>query len=403
MSLPELTAGLAPAAWADGVSLDAAPPRVEVVTDERELHSLRSEWTELLAASEENSFFLTWEWLRTWWKHLGGSRRLAIRTMREGDRLVGLAPLCALRSSQPWRSGPLQFLGTGTVGSDYLDVVTRNGHREEAIAALADSIAAEGRVLELTQVPRSRSAGEILRERLADRGWGALERTTNVCPVVDLTDHSWDSYLATLSSSHRQNVRRRCRKLHDAFTVELRVAENETDLSAAFETLWSLHRRRWRDRGGSDALGGPSVMAFHRELAGLALERGWLRLYVLRLDGRPAAALYGFRYRDRFLYYQSGFDPELRDWSVGLVTMGMVLQRAIEEGVREFDLLHGAERYKFHWAGDVRRIGRLELYPPTLHSRLEKRIRRLSRLVKDGLRDRFGERPAWTSHVERSE
>jgi CelD/BcsL family acetyltransferase involved in cellulose biosynthesis len=44
--------------------------------------------------------------------------------------------------------------------------------------------------------------------------------------------------------------------------------------------------------------------------------------------------------------------------------MGLTIKHAIEEGAREYDLLHGAERYKFHWARQARQLERFDLYPP---------------------------------------
>ncbi len=128
--------------------------------------------------------------------------------------------------------------------------------------------------------------------------------------------------------------------------------------------LIALHQARWRERGKSEAFSSDALIAFHDEVSALALRRGWLRLFVLRLDGRPAAALYGFRYGDVFYFYQSGFDPALSKDSVGLVTMGLSIESAFEEGVAEFDLLHGDEAYKFHWAQGARELSRIELYPP---------------------------------------
>src|SRR5439155_184650 len=73
------------------------------------------------------------------------------------------------------------------------------------------------------------------------------------------------------------------------------------------------------------------------------LELGWLRLFILRLDGRPAAALHGYQYGGVFSFYQAGFDPAFAKQSVGLVTMALAIKSAIEEGADEYDLLHGAE------------------------------------------------------------
>ena len=55
--------------------------------------SLRGEWNALLERSSANGVFLTWEWLRTWWKHLAERRKLSILVLRNEGQLVGLAPL----------------------------------------------------------------------------------------------------------------------------------------------------------------------------------------------------------------------------------------------------------------------------------------------------------------------
>ena len=114
-------------------------------------------------------------------------------------------------------------------------------------------------------------------------------------------------------------------------------------------------------------------MAFHREFVDLAAGRGWLRLLILWVDNAPAAAIYGLRYGKTFYFYQSGFDPTYGKQSVGLVMMGLAIKAAIEEGASEYDLLHGAEEYKFHWANQVRDLGRVEFYPPNAEGRIYRR------------------------------
>ena len=52
-----------------------------------------------------------------------------------------------------------------------------------------------------------------------------------------------------------------------------------------------------------------------------ALERGWLRLWVLEADGKAVAAWYGFRFAQIDWYYQSGRDPDWERQSVGFVLL----------------------------------------------------------------------------------
>jgi CelD/BcsL family acetyltransferase involved in cellulose biosynthesis len=134
--------------------------------------------------------------------------------------------------------------------------------------------------------------------------------------------------------------------------------------------------------GGSEAFNTSGLVAFHEEFSALARQRGWLRLCLLRVDRKPVAALYGFRYGRTFYFYQSGFDPAYRKQSVGLVAMGLTIRKALEEGATEFDLLHGDEEYKSLWARQRREIGRVEAYPPRARGALQRSVNVLGRGVR---------------------
>lgn len=383
-ALPIPAAAPAPPALAAGI-----PWRIERVVRPAQLERLAAEWRELLAASRSDCLFLTPEWLLAWWRHLSDGRRPAVYAVRgEGGRLAALAPLAAARSPHLWPPQRLGFPGTATVGADYLDVVVRTGD-EGALEALADQLDRDRPLLELERVPREGSATARLAGLLEGRGWQRLERITDVCPWIDLEGTSWAGYVAGLGPSHRANLRRRLRKLDERFEVRLERVATAAALDRALDALLDLHERRWSDRGGSDALGDPAVVGFHREIARAALDRGWLRLYVLHLDGRPAAALYGFLHAGRFLFYQSGFDPAFENLSVGLVIMGLAIREAIAEGAREYDLLHGDEPYKFLWTGGSRELVRIELYPPTLAAELRRRVREPLRAARRALGPRL--------------
>jgi CelD/BcsL family acetyltransferase involved in cellulose biosynthesis len=358
---------------------------IERIEDIGGFEKLREEWTELLDASASSSLFLTWEWLYTWWKHLSAGRRLCLLTVRSGPELVAIAPL-ALRPPQPTRLVPfpaLEFLGmSGIVASDYLDFIVRRGKEQEALQALAESLTHEGVTLELAQLTRGFCLAAALAAQLMPRGWRLWEAQTDVCPFIKLSEHTWQSYLATLGPEHRYNFQRRLRNLTKEFDVRFEQALTEEQRRESLALLLTLHNMRWRDRGGSNAFHAPSLQAFHEELSRRALERGWLRLFILRLDGQPAAALYGFRYRRTFYFYQSGFDPKYSKYSVGLVALGLTIKYAIEEGAEDYDLLQGGEPYKFQWARETRELARLELYPPHLQGFLCKGAAGLSRTAR---------------------
>jgi CelD/BcsL family acetyltransferase involved in cellulose biosynthesis len=361
---------------------------IEIVDDPNRFEQLRGEWNELLQSSVADCLFLTWEWLYTWWKHLADDRRLFIVVVRSDATLIAIAPLALTvpRGAGFLALPSLEFLGTGVVGSDYLDIIVRAGAERETLDALATCLAGERAVLRLSQCRQGASAAEGLARVLGSSGWGECRQTTDACPFIRLAGHSWESYLASLGSAHRYNFQRRFRNATKMFEVRFEQARSAAACRDALARLFTLHELRWNTRGGSDAFHTPAVRQFHEELSQVALERDWLRLFVLSLDGEPAAALYGFRYRHVFYFYQSGLEPRYQKHSVGLVAMGLAIKTAIDEGAQEYDLLHGQEAYKFHWTKDVRELDRLELYPPDLLAHAMKQVETMGRAAKKGAR-----------------
>jgi len=361
------------------------------VSDGEAFRRLRAEWTELLASSPSDTVFLTWEWLHTWWEHCAGRRRLALLTVRDGKDLIAIAPW-AVRPPQSSRlsfTRRLEFLGTGAAGSDYLDVIVRGGAEEPALQAIEAALEKVDAAVDFAQTRSGSLAGRLARA-LQERGWWLRRTVTNSCPFIPLTGLSWSSYLQGLGASHRANLGRRARALARAHDVAFTAAGTEEERRRFFQALVALHNARRRGIG-SDAFDRPDRIAFHDRFSALALEQGWLRLLLLRLDGQPVAALYGLRYRDVFSFYQSGFDPERARQSVGLVTMGWSIRQAIDEGASEFDFLHGEESYKSLWTQTRRPLGRLEIYPPRAAGAFARRMddagrgaRRLARALLPG-------------------
>lgn len=353
--------------------VSTVPLRVAVVDHAVGFAELRSEWNGLLASSRADCLFLTWEWLHTWWTHLGEGRRLFIVTVRCGSKLIALAPLTMSRAwAPPFSMRTLELAGTGSVGSDYLDFIVDSAYESSSVDALTAFLAGAGFTLRLPSVKEDSIVASGFSQRLCAQGWRFRKVAMQGCPFIDLSAGSWDSYLGSLGPSHRYNFGRRLRNLEKSYAVRFERPGSEAECREALSHVVNLHLRRRRSRGGSDAFHKDRLLTFHQEFSTLARDEGWLRLRVLTLDGQPAGAFYGFRYRDKYYFYQSGFDESFLRQSVGLVTIGLTIKEAIEEGAAEYDLLHGDESYKFLWASQVRPLSRIEFYPPGVIGRMHR-------------------------------
>lgn len=357
---------------------------IETVTQTAQFESLKGEWNALLAESRSDCIFLTWEWLFTRWKYFSQQRQLHIVTVRECNKLVAIAPL-AIHGWQWRRLRPfstLEFLGMDGVGSDYQDIIVHRNHEGNVISSLARHLANDGIIIELSRVIRATALARNLALHLQQIGWSSVDMAADVCPYIALSGKSWSTYLSGLGSEHRYNVQRRTRNLSKAGRVDIQQIGDESERREAMKLLINLHQMRWRERGGSGAFSNNSLLRFHGDFSQMALHRGWLRLYLLYIDGIPAAAWYGFHYKDVFYFYQSGFNTEFKKFSVGLVIMGHAIQRAIAEQAAIFDLLLGDERYKFLWACKEHELVRLGIYPRSVSGVIYRQLLDLRRCVK---------------------
>lgn len=314
--------------------VEGRPPRLEAASD---FDELRGDWAAL--AERSGNLFSTWEWATTWWRHYGDDRPLLLQTCHDSERgVVAILPLY-LAFSGPVKVARL----VGHGASDQLGPVCAPDE-----PGIATALAGSGRelgwgVLLLDRLP----AGH---ELAAAGGGRSIGHESS--PTIDIDGLDWDGYLAQRSSNFRSQVRRKERKLIRDHGLSYRLSDDPARLGADLDVLFDLHRARWR-QDGSGALEGVRE-AFHRDFAAVALERGWLRLWLAEIAGTSVAAWYGFRFAGADWYYQFGRDPAWDQSSVGLVLLAHTVRDAIEAGQHEYKLLRGGEGYKDRFAtGDV--------------------------------------------------
>jgi CelD/BcsL family acetyltransferase involved in cellulose biosynthesis len=310
----------------------AAPsqtPAVEVLTDPA---PVRAAWSAL--AERSGNVFVTPEWGEAWREELEPEADVRVVVCQDGDgEPRALWPLVVERR------GPLRIarlLGHGP--ADELGPACAPEDRPLAAAGLRAALPA----LRVQALVTER-VGADLSPALAGR---LLHREGS--PVLPVAGRTWEAFLAEQSRNFREQAGRRRRRLEREHEVEWHMTTRPEELEADLDALVDLHRRRWVE-GESEAFAGERE-GFHRAFAARALERGWLRLWVLRVDGRAVAAWHGFRFGAADSFYQAGRDPEWERWSVGSVLLTHTVRLAFEDGMREYRLLRGEEGYKGRWA-----------------------------------------------------
>jgi CelD/BcsL family acetyltransferase involved in cellulose biosynthesis len=352
------------------------PLSVEVIDREGALAPVLDEWRRLAAA--RGNAFLTPEWYLAALNILHRGAVPAVAVLRGGDGAVrGLFPFVDVRSSR--RRRLISFPGTRF--GDIFHPVAEQRDEVEVAAAVAPVLA--------------RHVGARCRFDLGRVGFGAgwwrelarawpgrmtvVAQPEEVLPYIALDGFDWQGYLATRSGQFRSQLKRKMRSLERDHEVRLRRSETAEEVSNDLDTLFDLHDARWEERPGASSFANLEARDLHRAFAVAAHEHGWLRLYLLEVDGAAAAAWYGWHVGDRFSYYQAGFEPTWSRYSVGFLLLAETVREGIAEGAGEYDLLVGDEAFKGRFATGERLGSSVLLAPPISGTRLTASAKRVAR------------------------
>lgn len=318
-----------------------------------DLSKLDSRLEDLLNRQPERLTFLHPSWLRTWLAEFGTNCEPLVLTCDDGN-LVGLAPL--MRADDR-----LTFIGDAQI-CDFMDVIVDPDHVDAAYEDLWSQLTDQDwNEIELWGLMAQSPTRERIKAFAAQNGIAVDEVPEAVSPRLDLPA-TWEDYLASLGKKDRHELRRKIRRLYDSgATVDFEVLSTQAEVVGAMDEFLALHTQSRQDK--TDFMT-PEMESFFRRMASTLAADGLIKLFMLRINGKPAATVLCFDAGSHLYLYNSGYDPEFSGLSVGLVSKALVLQWAIENGMSGLDFLRGDEPYKYDLGAKDQQIYTLRLTRP---------------------------------------
>ncbi len=311
------------------------------------------DWNALIEKSETATFFQTRESLKLWLKHFPGEP--LVLGVYDGVNLIGIAPFLK-------RENSLQFLGVaevlgGNKVSDFGDIITLSGREKEVWEAIINQIQSaswrtkskiQNNRIELNFIREDSPSLGILREL------GGKVEEVDVAPYLDLPA-TWEEYLGKLDRHNRHELRRKIRKAEEA-GIE-KVSNDKGERMEEFLRLMEISHE------GKKNFLSQKMKNFFREIGkiGEIGEIGGIRMRYLEFEDKIIAGVMLFEFKDQYLLYNSGYDPEFSYLSAGLVMKAYMIKEAIEKGKKVFDFLRGDEKYKYDFGGKERKLYRVIL------------------------------------------
>ena len=312
--------------------------------------ALAAGWTDLVASSDWSSYFMSPDWVLSWWETLGRDREAALAVWQSGevvDAVVGLIRTrTPLHPRIPGKIAHWSVLGAGTGAADHVGWVVQPHRLDDVRRWLGDRLARTSLVVAGADPSADPSA-------LAPR----LRRVAGTpCPRVGLGDGP----LPTGSARLRKSVRHDERRLADE-GIALTWQPPGTVTPDLLAELVRLHGLRATEREWGSSFT-PERMTFHRALAARGRRHSGPAAVVATRGDVTVGVLYGFRWGETFSYFQTGWDPALARFGLGTVLIAAAMRHARDEGCRVFDFLRGAEPYKYRF-GALDRVDDTWLQP----------------------------------------
>ena len=306
---------------------------------------LHNDWRDIYVQASGRLLFSSPSWSETWWQHFGKTGDLYLGAVKENGTTIGIAPL-RIQNSIAY------FIGSNDV-CDFLDFIILPGHEKPFFHTLINHFKQLGiSTLDLSPLLPGSTVMLFMEEMARNQGLAVTSQHEDVTVYVDLPSQL-ELYLSSLSSKQRHELLRKERRLNEEgdinFTITGKPDKQQTDAFMRF----------FRDsREDKKAFLTVDMERFFQSLFEISASEGMLRLGLLELNSQPVAITLCFDHRGEVYLYNSGYDPNYRWLSVGLLSKYYCIKDSIEKGKRRFDFLKGPEKYKYHLGGKEQPIYR---------------------------------------------
>jgi len=335
---------------ADLTDSDVDQLRIDTVATEREFAALETAWTAAADSALNRSPFLSFDWFAAAWAWRRLDSTLALHVIRKREHTIGLLPL--IRNHER-RNGVRRLELLTVPDTQITDVVAAKQDITDVCEAVARHLAArkDWDVLWLDYLAPD---GAVIQELLPALRRHGIRVETGDCrnnPCISLNGRWSDYYLGRSRRLKKANnlAANRLTKAGDISIEWLRPnTHGDAQIEAALEAVIDISSRSWKQTT-TNSLDHPGPQAFIRALSSAGARRGWLSIWMLRLDGEPIAMEYQLIDDGQIYALRADFDQRYDNLSPGSHLFRQLIEALFDRGYKRYNLGPGENPYKRRW------------------------------------------------------
>lgn len=345
--------------------------RIERISSLEGVIALQKEWEGLLERCPYRDLYLTHEWISLWCRHFAEGKDLHVLLVRDGERLIGIAPL--MIAAEKLRGLPLRKLGFLLNGcSVKSNFIVPPEEIEKFFDALVNYfVQIKGRwdLLSLHGISEASALLPSLVHRTGGRsGLPALAPSSWDNAVIPI-DRTWEDFIKSRSRHFKKRLKVTERDLNTRGKVTVARYRERFEADLAMDKIFDIEGRSWKATRGETMAARRDYRAFYLDVVKHFAERGAWRAWILEVDGKAVASHFGFL--DQGIYYaeKQSYDSDYAIISPGKSVFRVALEDTFREGMaREIDL-DSRTGFSEHWADLTRRHYELFLFNRRVYSR----------------------------------
>ena len=345
---------------------------VEEIGDDSKWELLRGPWEQFLKDSEICDPFLSYEWFDCCLHSFQNKKTLFVLLVKEDATILGIAPFWCFHDAI--RHIPVTRIGfISCPDTPYVDFIVSDHRREEVLQAIFNHLFVKRSqvwdVVTLRQWPSNSKNSLPVRGCISQFSEKTTSDTASLTPFIELRG-DWNSFLLSRSARFRKTRRNIANKIAKLDQVEIQCVRIDTNGKEIQEVV-GITERSWKYQEGVAIASTEPMKAFFTELTKIASEKGWLLLWVLRINGTPVGMEYDL-VGDRKVYaLRADFDEAYSEFSPGTYLEAEILQRLFQDD--QYDVYNtgpGVNSYKLHSTESFRENVVLNIFNDNLKSRM---------------------------------
>jgi CelD/BcsL family acetyltransferase involved in cellulose biosynthesis len=322
---------------------------------------IRDQWVSFEKKTNP-SFFQTWAWLGSWWKHSGKVFNPMFFTVTRNGTVVALAIFTPVLIRRHYLITSRQYHLNESCGGEYDFTIEHNGilttepDEKEIARAIIKELLLNKDIDEIVFSGLKRKSFDAY--HMAGKELGLLPLVTQASKYLyvnlDKLRNENIDYISTLSRNTRSKIRRSINAYESSFgRLNIQEASNLEQALLFLRQLKMLHQKHWESKGKPGSFKNQHWEAFILDMIRSQFSKNNIQLLKVSAGNIDIGFMLNLVHKGYINMLQSGFkyhsDSKMKP---GYVAHYLAIKYNIKKGNHIYDFLSGESQYKDSLSSD---------------------------------------------------